>query len=535
MKNIQFSIKRLALLALTSLMLLINGCTDKFAGFNSDTNGITDAQLDVDFNSIGGFFPSVQIAIYPAGQDIVHSITADIGFVSQGSYAGYTMFTWPGNYNCNYFFFDGWEPYSYFLVGYNDVMSPINEIKRRDAETLSPDFWAVALILKVAMMHQVTDIYGPVPYSKFGLGGVAVAYDSQQQIYDTFFAELDQVATTLNDYIVAHPGATPFTKFDRIYGGDYTKWLKYANSLRLRLAMHLVKVDPAKAKLQAEKAVDVANGGAFTSNDDNAFVSGGQNMLNHIFHDWGDTRVGAAIITYMNGYNDARRGKYFEPSSVIPGEYVGIRVGSNISSQDDYLNFSDVSYTTYTSSTPVQLMNAAEVYFLRAEGALRGWNMGGSSVKQLYEDGITTSFNQYGAGGASSYIEDATSKPADFTDPVLPENSSPALSSITIKWDEGASNEQKLERIITQQWIANFGSCTEAWTTFRRTGYPKLFPVVLNNSGGTISTEIQVRRIRYLRSEYVGNLAEVTKGVTLLGGPDTGGTRLWWDVDKPNF
>jgi len=162
--------------------------------------------------------------------------------------------------------------------------------------------------------------------------------------------------------------------------------------------------------------------------------------------------------------------------------------------------------------------------------------MGGSSVQKFYEDGITNSFTQWGvAGAASAYINDATSKPADYADPLNAVNSSAALSAITIKWDEAATKEQKLERIITQKWISNFPDGTTAWSTFRRTGYPKLFPVVLNNSGGTIDTKIQIRRMNYPGSEYVTNAAEVAKGVTLLGGLDNGGTRLWWDVNKDNF
>lgn len=536
MKHIHFSIKRKALLALTPFLLLINGCTKNFPEYNSDTNGITDEQLKPDFNSIGAFFPALQNGIYPSNNG--DGIAVDIAFLSQGAWAGYTMGTFPGARNMNYSLFAGWEPFSMFSVGYNSVMSPVNEIKRKGAETEAPDFWAVALILKVAAMHGVTDIFGPVPYSKFGLGGTTVEYDSQQKIYDAFFTELDQAVAALKTYIAAKPGATPFRKFDLVYKGDYTKWLKYANSLRLRLAMHIVKVDRAKAQLQAEKAVDMANGGVFTSNADNAFVLGGGliNMLHIATNVWGDVRVGAAIITYMNGYNDDRIGKYFEPSTVIPGQYVGIRTGSIIASQSDYLKFSTVSRATYSEESAVQLMNAAEVYFLRAEGALRGWNMGGNTPKELYELGITTSFNQYGVGGAASaYIADATSTPAAHTDPINPANSSPALSSITIKWDEAATNEQKLERIITQQWIANFANSTEAWTTFRRTGYPKLFPVVENNSGGLISTSIQIRRMTYLASEYTSNAAEVAKAVTLLGGPDNGGTRLWWDIPGGNF
>ena len=162
--------------------------------------------------------------------------------------------------------------------------------------------------------------------------------------------------------------------------------------------------------------------------------------------------------------------------------------------------------------------------------------MGGATAQALYEEGITASMSQWGvSASANSYIADGTSTPESFTDPYNAVNNSPALSSITIKWNDAATNEQNLERIITQKWIALFPDVTEGWTNFRRTGYPKLFPVVVNNSGGKISTDIQIRRMIYLQSEYSTNSAEVAKAVTMLGGPDTGGTRVWWDIDKGNF
>ncbi|MCO5241100.1 MAG: SusD/RagB family nutrient-binding outer membrane lipoprotein [Chitinophagaceae bacterium] len=532
--NFRINIRITLAIFIGSLLLLSSACTKNFESYNTDSIGITDAQLESDFNSIGAFFPNVQNSIYPSNNS--NLVAADVvEIISCGGWGGYFMITLPGVWNPNYFFFAGWESYSLFGVGYNSIMSPINEIKRRGAETLAPDFWAVAQILKVTGMHKVTDIYGPVPYSRFGTGGTSVAYDDQLEIYNSFFSELDAAAATLSKYVADHPGATPFKKFDRIYNGDYKKWIKYANSLRLRLAMRIVKVLPDKAKAEAEKSLNPANGGVFTNNNDNALVSGGVNSIYVSCREWRDATIGGAIISYMNGYSDPRRSKYFEPSLILPGQYVGVRAGSDIKAQSDYLSFSNLSGTTFTRTSPVQLMNAAEVYFLRAEGALRGWNMGGTAG-ELYETGISTSFQQWGlAGDAATYIQDNISVPADYTDPVTPSNNIAALSHVTIRWDENAGNEEKLEKIITQEWIANFGSGTEAWSTFRRTGYPKLFPVVVNNSGGTISTDIQIRRMNYPGSEYVSNETEVKKGVSMLGGPDTGGTRLWWDVDGPNF
>jgi hypothetical protein len=107
--------------------------------------------------------------------------------------------------------------------------------------------------------------------------------------------------------------------------------------------------------------------------------------------------------------------------------------------------------------------------------------------------------------------------------------SSPWLSTITIKWDDGDAFEKKLERIITQKWISVYPDGQEAWSEFRRTGYPKLFPVVINNSGGKVSTTTFIRRVNIPPDEYLTNPQGAKRAAATLGGPDNGGTRLWWD------
>ena len=184
MKNIKFSFKNLTLIALLPLLLAINSCTKDFKAYNTDSNGITNAELKVDFNNIGGYFPSIENAFTANNM-----IPMDVGeYLTGGTFGGYFMVTLPGNNYTNYDLITGWSGYGMFQVGYNAVMAPISEIQRGGAETSAPDFWAVALILKVASMEKVTDIYGPVPYSQYGQGGTSVAYDSQQAIYNSFFS-----------------------------------------------------------------------------------------------------------------------------------------------------------------------------------------------------------------------------------------------------------------------------------------------------------------------------------------------------------
>ncbi|MEO6547197.1 MAG: SusD/RagB family nutrient-binding outer membrane lipoprotein, partial [Ferruginibacter sp.] len=141
---------------------------------------------------------------------------------------------------------------------------------------------------------------------------------------------------------------------------------------------------------------------------------------------------------------------------------------------------------------------------------------------------------QYSLGSAIAYYGNATAKPKPYVDPkaITPGQNdvlatSPYLSAITIKWDPAASFEQSLERIITQKWISMYPDGQEAWSEFRRTGYPKLFPIIVNNSGGKIPTSTFIRRIN-MPSDEANNPA-LAAAIQTLGGPDNGATRLWWD------
>ena len=238
---------------------------------------------------------------------------------------------------------------------------------------------------------------------------------------------------------------------------------------------------------------------------------------------YNEDRMGATMDAYLNGFADPRLPKFFAKAKgdVYRGLRNGMRNGK------DFQGDERLSMPTITRSTPYVWMTAAEVWLLRAEGALFGWNMGGTP-EELYAQGVTTSLDQYGLASAAEAYLTSTAKPSAY--PGLgTSTAAEAPSDITPAWDESATKEKKLERIITQKWIAIYPLGQEAWSEFRRTGYPKLFPVVDNLSNGKVNTNVQVRRVPFPASEYVGNRAEVEKAVQLLGGEDTGGTRLWWD------
>ncbi|MEO8852826.1 MAG: SusD/RagB family nutrient-binding outer membrane lipoprotein, partial [Ginsengibacter sp.] len=302
---------------LLMMMTVFFGCTKDFKSYNTDPTGITGADLVPDGN-IGAFFPNIEAGILftngvgRAPYQVAQNLNADC-------YSGYMMSNDPFNpnvNNLNYFFTDRWNT-NIFNYAYGTVMGGLNNLAKLGISNSQPDFWAIALILKVEDLHRVTDKYGPIPYSQVGKTVVSSPYDDQKSVYNRFFAELDTAVSNLKTFVNANPGKKPFQKFDLIYGGDYNEWIKLANSLRLRLAMHIVKVDPATAKLQGEKALSDA-GGLLSVTSDLAQISGigsYQNPLYGICINYADIRMGASAESILVGYNDPRLPKYFAPAT----------------------------------------------------------------------------------------------------------------------------------------------------------------------------------------------------------------------------
>jgi hypothetical protein len=261
-------------------------------------------------------------------------------------------------------------------------------------------------------------------------------------------------------------------------------------------------------------------------------VPASSNPLYTITNAWGDIRLGAPIGTILSGYNDPRLTAYANPATdpALGGQILGIRQGIKIDAKDTYEGFSTMKVSL---TTPIKIMGVAESFFLRAEGVLRGWNMGGGSAQTFYENGIKASFAENdGLKGADNYILDATSTPAAYVDPKNSANNAAPLSTITIKWNDADAFNTKLERIITQKWIAGFPEGCEAWAEFRRTGFPNLYPVVVNNSGGSIPAGGFIKRFPYTTSFTNASKAQVTAAVAKsFGGNDSPYINLWWETN----
>jgi hypothetical protein len=513
-------------------LLAVVGCTDNFEDINTNSDGFSQYQLTQDFNHIKGGFAPMFNNIQVLGNQredqyqLQQNLNSDIWSGYMATPTGFRG----GSNNTTYDLIDGWNG-AIWSNAYPNVMFNAYDIANKSKGKYD-QFYALSLILKVEGMHRVTDIFGPIIYSQYGKEA-PILYDSQEEVYNQMFSELDFAVTELTKRVDAgEPTAFASTDLSG-YKGDYKEWVKFANTLRLRLAMRIVKVKPDLAKTQAEKAIAQKFGVMTTNADAFKIVSPDfTNPIATISGSWLDIRMSADMESILKGYSDPRITAYFDTSVQFPGQYKGVRTGITIGGKGDHQDFSGIG--AVVKSKEIYLFTTAEAYFLRAEGALRGWNMG-NDPESLYKLGIQASFDQRGASGAAAYMTDNVKLPVDYTDPGFPVNNVAAVNNVTIAWDAAATNEVKLQKIITQKWIAGFPEGQEAWSDYRRTGYPKLFPVVVNNSGGKISTALGVRRINFVQSEIANNKDGVASGVAKLGGPDNGGTRLWWDTTGANF
>jgi hypothetical protein len=386
---------------------------------------------------------------------------------------------------------------------------------------------AVAKIWRVYGYHRITDYYGPIPYFEFGNAELSVPYDSQESIYRDFFTTLDEAVSVLK----SNPSGSAFGTNDLIYAGDASKWLTFANTLRLRLAMRVRFVDPALAQSEAEKAVA---DGVMESADQNATVLTTANSPNPIntITNWGEYRMSATMESILKGYDDPRTPVYFSPA--VDGDsgddpddfpYEGLRNGQSKVAKGSNLNtpHSDVgplfAPANLGGNLPIVVIRAAEAWLLRAEGSELGWNMS-TSTEEAYNRGIEESMVEWGVGDqAAAYI-------ASGDVPASPANGVAPVSDVPVKFDAGRAMEQ----IITQKWLALYPDGWEGWAELRRTGFPATYPR-LGSENPDVAADETMRKMQYVSSEFDNNREAVEAAIQLSenGGQDIGSVRVWWD------
>lgn len=374
----------------------------------------------------------------------------------------------------------------------------------------------------------LTDAYGDIPYFQGGKGFTEQIpfpeYDAQQDIYPDIIKELKEAVAGLN----ADGGNEPS---EVLYGGDIEKWKRLGNSLLLRAAMRLSKVDPGTAQQEAQAAFQA---GLMQSNADNALIRHDQNYRNGFGATLNGTEANnyylvSSFVDYLKSTNDprleaiavryvgAKSGPEQTPdrASTDPAVQIGMPMGhdngtivaeaANLGLASFY-DFSQADRTRVMKvDAPMFLVTYAQTQLLLAEAAFRNWINGDPAT--FYNNGVRAHMEQMADFDAGSAIASAE------IDAYLSANPFDASNA--------------LEQINDQYWIASFQNGPEAWANFRRSGYPDLTPNPYPNQD--LTTETFIRRMTYPSSEIGVNNANVSAAISRMG-PDVLDTRVWWDI-----
>lgn len=365
---------------------------------------------------------------------------------------------------------------------------------------------AMGRIWKALLFSQLTDLYGDVPYFEAVQNVENVVnqpkYDVQKDIYTDLLKELKEAAAQLNP----DPALASFGAADILMGGDVDHWKRFANSLRLRLAVRISYADPALSK---QHVADVITQPLIDANSFNVFLTtiDGSNLNNRnpLYDDplnsyplW----TSFTVAENLKKLSDPRLTIFSLPASDGTSGYRGrpIALGNDqITYQED--NTAMLQSSFRSAEHPIIVMNAAEVSFLRAEAALAGLSTENS--QQFYATGITQSLTQYEVpqGAQDTYL---------------------ASAAAVLK----GTSEEKLEQIIVQKFLAILYESNEAYAEFRRTGYPRIWT---GSSKGSTNGEIP-RRLTYPLDEYAKNEVSIKEAAGKLTQGDNYMSRVWWDA-----
>jgi len=379
---------------------------------------------------------------------------------------------------------------------YTNVLQDAQRMIQKGEASSIPNWSAVGRILKSYTFGVMTDAMGDLPYSQALKGDtvLAPAYDTQQAIYNGLLADLAQASSEID---LAGVG---FATGDLMYDGNMGRWRKFANSLRLRLAIRLSNVDATKAANEAAAAVAA---GVFTSNADNAqlmYLATSPNR-NPIYNDArgrDDYGLSKTYVDSLTSWNDPRLPIFAQINPAGTG-YQGLPNGLNDGEGTPIVNISRIgAYWRETPNAPMHLSTYSEVLFLQAEAAERGWIVG--SAATFYADAIRASMEQYGVAAAAitTYLADSR-----------------------VTYVPGATG---LQQIAYQKWVSMFMQGMEAWTEWRRTLVPALVPgprAVLSNIP---------ERLPYDDNEAVLNKVNLDAAVAAqgLGAGNNLTTPLWF-------
>ena len=424
---------------------------------------------------------------------------------------------WAGDtYNRN----DDWS-FAQWNQAYGGMVKGVQDIiAQLESDGDSGTHMGMARILRVFIFHRITDLYGDCPYSEAGQGYISgiltPKYDAQQDIYMDMLKELEEAVAQIS-------GDGALGGADVMFGGSAAHWKAFGNSMMLRLAMRLTAADAATAQAWAVKAIGA---GTMTSNDHIAAVkhgdgsSGRRNGHGEVFMADQGSRISTSFMSRMDG--DPRKTRLFmragdknQDAANLIGLKNGLKNdpytdldGNAIPAAGDTSVFAMASTHLQSTTAPMVFQTYAEVEFLKAEAAIRGWIS--TSDKDHYEAGVTAAM-----GMLEGVYGTAPIAGADIT----------AFLAGPGAYKAGGSVAERWEQVMDQYWIATYFNEYEAYSNWRRSGFPTITATRHPNS--YTAGQFMVRMI-YPTAESGSNAANYAAAVANQGA-DSYTTPVWWD------
>lgn len=529
------------------LLSLLSACED-YEDINKSTTGVTDEELGSLLYATK--LTEIQKYIIPIGTPAETTapgndlMASDV--MSAGNYIGYFGMNheWGYKTEATWDFAPNRMEYEMEVLYAKPftVWTTVYQKLAHSEDVAEQEIMALFDIIKVTAWLRATDCFGPLAYTSAGNGDFTPKFDSQETVYRSMLKDLERCSQILNAST-----SKIMPKYDMVYGGDPVKWTKFANSLMLRIAVRTHFVNEELAREYITKALDPQNGGVIETIADEAKIgdSGNFPLLNPLIAgiDYKETRMGATAWHYLTGYKDPRLAKYYTKGVHHDTEdYYCIAPCNTVSKQEGKNSAEFASTPNVSQKSPMYWFRASETFFLKAEAAL--YNLAAGDVAALYEQGVRTSMQEWGISDAeaTAYLADGESTAGEITYDNYYYNdyghyytSNISEGNVSPKWDANSGKEKQLQQIITQKYIALYPNSVEAWTEYRRTGYPYLaanFGDFYNkiNSDRSIRTP---ERYIYSPKDYSTN-PNMNEIPELLGGKDQGGTKLWWvRKDRP--
>lgn len=509
---------RKLLLPIIAFVLVLSSCTDDLTDLNEDPKGANEVPAEP-------LFSNALVSLGTLNTTPDYNINM---FKFMAQYWAATTYASESQYDLT----TRAIPDAYWSEVYRDILNDLKESSALVAEDelISDDqkqnMQAQIEVINVMAYYQLVTIFGDIPYSEaLDVDNASPAYDDQETVLYDLMSRLDTAISNLDANASGFDATT-----DVFYSGDVGAWEKFANSLKMRVAITLADFD----ETTAEAAINEASPNAFDSNEDNLALNftSSPPHTNPVWESLiesgrNDFVPANTLIDMMNAIDDPRRPIHFTQVDTTSDGVDNPRYqGGPYGASNQYSQFSHIQGPVIQKDFEGLLLGYDEVEFIRAEAAARGWTVSGlGTAAEHYYEGIAADMRYWSNAAlqtnASAWEQEPSAADkeidSDEIDTYVANNPYPTV---------GATEEDQLKAIAEQKWLALYMQGLQAWTDWRRLDHPEWYTA--DNPGAADVTEIPTR-FTYPIDEQNLNEDNWSAASDNIGG-DSKTTPLFWDV-----